>query len=218
MNGPKENQSDKRIDYRICPSCRVNFSLCFCKYLKKIEIKTAVDFIMHHREQHLASGTVNLAMLSVSNARIFLRGLQDEPLKVQTIFRADYQPLYLYPREGANILTEEFLAQFSKPIQLIIPDGSWRQAHKVFDREKELHSIPCVTLPETPPSQYHLRKEPFKEGLATFEAMAYALSIIEGVDKIKPLFENFSIMVEQNLKSRNKIRWNKTNASPKVIN
>jgi DTW domain-containing protein YfiP len=39
--------------------------------------------------------------------------------------------LLFYPSEDAVELDKELVAQDQKPIQLIVPDGTWRQASKV---------------------------------------------------------------------------------------
>ena len=200
-----------------CPRCKVNLEFCFCAALETVQTQTAVDIIMHYKELALTSNSANLAPLSLPMARVHVRGLADldKRLDVRTIFRSGYTPIYLFPLEGSRPLDRDAISELKHPIQLILPDGSWRQARKVIDREKILKTIPCFSLRNMPPSQYKLRREHFADGMSTFEAMAHALSVIEGADKMAPLFRNFSIMVEQNLKERGKIPWNKSTAGPR---
>ena len=200
-----------------CPRCKVNLEFCFCAALETVQTETAVDIIMHYKELALTSNSANLAPLSLPMAQVHVRGLQDpeKRLDVSTIFRKGFTPIYLFPLEGSRPLDRAAILELKHPIQLILPDGSWRQARKVIDREKILKTIPCFSLRNMPPSQYKLRREHFADGMSTFEAMAHALSVIEGADKMAPLFRNFSIMVEQNLKERGKIPWNKSTAGPR---
>lgn len=222
-DGAKADQNDlsksPRGDHR-CPLCKVHKNFCFCPYLKKIKTETAVDIIMHHKEKNLTSNTANLALLTLENARVHLRGLPGKVFEVGSIFLKDHNPIYLYPLENSIPLTQEFIRELKskdpRPLQLIAPDGSWRQARKVIDREKELQSIPCVSLRGLPPSKYLLRREHLSDGMATFEAIAHALTVIEGAEKTAPLFIDFDIMVEQNLKERGKFPWNKNTCAPSI--
>ncbi|OFZ17299.1 MAG: hypothetical protein A2X86_02270 [Bdellovibrionales bacterium GWA2_49_15] len=200
-----------------CPRCKVNLEFCFCAVMETVQTETAVDIIMHYKELALTSNSANLAPLSLPMARVHVRGLKEpeKRLDVSSIFRAGYTPIYLFPLENSRPLTREAVLELEHPIQLILPDGSWRQARKVIDREKILKTLPCFSLRNMPPSQYKLRREHFADGMSTFEAMAHALSVIEGEEKMAPLFRNFSIMVEQNLKERGQFPWKKSTAGPR---
>ena len=81
-------------------------------------------------------------------------------------------------------------------------DLSWRQASKMRKRVPGLAAVPCVTLPDAGPTDYRLRSEPHAGGLATFEAIARALCILEG--DAGPAIEAtmlalFRVMVERTL-------------------
>ena len=110
--------------------------------------------------------------------------------------------LLLYPADDAVPLTRELVAADPRPITLVLPDGSWRQAAKIGRREPVLRDLPRVTLPSGPPSRYRLRAEPMREGLATFEAAARALGVIEGPAVRASLERTFDAMVEATLLTR----------------
>jgi DTW domain-containing protein YfiP len=85
---------------------------------------------------------------------------------------------------------------------LIVPDGTWRQAHKMRRRLPGLAAIPCVILPEAGRTEYRLRSEHHVGGLATLEAIARALRVLEGdagVTTEGALLELFRIMVARTL-------------------
>ena len=62
--------------------------------------------------------------------------------------------------------------------------------------------LPRLALPPGPPSVYQLRVEPFEHGLATFEAIARALGILEGRDVQAALEKAFRLMVQRTLITR----------------
>lgn len=115
---------------------------------------------------------------------------------------SDFHPLYLYPDETAVELNQELLEQCTGPIELIIPDGTWRQAKKMKRRESNLKDVLSIKLPGNQISTYSLRKQKFTHGLCTYEAVAQALGIIEGKELEKQMFEQFKIMNDRFKSSR----------------
>ena len=189
-----------------CDKCRLPVRFCFCNELSTITLKHKVSIIMHHREFHLTSNTGNLAKLTIPQTNIHLRGLLGRPLQPQDIFLAGHTPLFLFPCEDALPLNQDLLPQFPGPLQLIVPDGSWRQASKFKKREDFLKNILAVKLDVTAPGRYFVRTTPHQEKLSTYEAMAYALLVLEGKENGPSIFaammRNFEAMVKANLKAR----------------
>ena len=66
----------------------------------------------------------------------------------------------------------------------------------------ELAGVPQRTLPDGPPSRYHLRREVRPGGLATFEAIARALGLLHGAEVAARLMVPFDAMVAGTLISR----------------
>lgn len=191
----------QNIDQR-CPRCLINKALCFCEFIPSVQTKTKVSLIVHIKEKVLSSNTAHLAHQCLTNSEFYYRGLKDQPF--DTTFKLDenYSPLYLYPSDKAEVLTNEYLSSIDKPIQLIVPDGSWRQAKKFHKRVPLFKEIPHVKLPEIPKSIYELRKQKFENSVCTMEAIAYALGIIENQSIKEELFEILKIKNEKVKDSR----------------
>lgn len=204
-----------------CTRCKINVKLCFCKELRKLPSKTKISFVMHHREEHLTSNTVNLALMTMDHAEVHLRGLPEKPFKLGdlNINQKEFIPLFLFPEDDAIELTADNLKSLNPnnlPIQLIVPDGTWSQAKKVYRRDfitlnETGIRIPAVKLPTGYEGKYLLRKSPRENGLSTFEATAYALEIIEENESLgKELMQMFSIMVERMIKTRRNFHGKET--------
>ena len=190
-----------------CQKCQMLLNYCLCleaqECKKEIQhIQSSVHVIMHHRERFLTTNTARLAKLCLPHCDIHLRGMIDQEVPLEKILSEAKNPLLLYPSEKADILTSEYLAKIKRPITLIVPDGSWRQASKVSKREKLLENVPHVKVSKGSQSQYKLRREPKFSGLATFEAIALAIGAIEGLEIQAKLETVFLKMVERTLKSR----------------
>lgn len=175
---------------------------CYCDKITSLELKTKVSFIMYKKERFLPSNTANLALNCLKNSKVFYRGIEGSPLEESFVEKETYHPLFLYPSEDAKVLSKELLETINKPINLIIPDGTWRQAKKVQSREPILSEVQCVILPETKKSTYPLRRQKFEHGLCTFEAMSVALGIIENSASERVLEENFKLMIDAHLVNR----------------
>lgn len=187
-----------------CPLCKINKAMCFCDQVFRIDNKVKVTIIMHHREKHLTTNTANLATRVLMNSKIVQRGLMDhvftyEDLKIED----DETAYYLFPHEDAMTLNEEFYQKHhNQKIHLIVPDGTWRQAKKVYGREESLQKIPCVKLPEGIRSEYRLRKSPREDGVCTYEAIAYALKEIDDENIFNEMMKIFRVMVNTFINAR----------------
>jgi DTW domain-containing protein len=157
---------------------------------------------MHHREAKLTTNTAHLASLLLPRCEIHIRGEAGQTLNASEILNPNERPLLLYPSEHAKPLTAALVSELDKPVCLIVPDGSWRQASKVAKRESFLADVPHVTLNADAPTRYLLRREPKADGLATFEAIARAVGVIEGPRLRLEMEKVFALMVDRTLRSR----------------
>jgi DTW domain-containing protein YfiP len=157
---------------------------------------------MYKKERFLTSNTAMLANTCLVNSEIYLRGFEDSTIPNSFLDEENYQPLYLFPDEDAQELTDDYLAQFDRPINLIVPDGTWRQAKKIHKREKNVSHIQRVKVTNIPKTIYPLRQQKYDYGLCTLEAIAYALGIIEDKSIQDSLLNNLKIMIERHTKYR----------------
>ncbi len=176
-----------------CGLCLMHMSLCVCPIVPRIETRTRLVLVIHHTEIRKPTNTGHLGAACLVNSEVHVRGREGAPSP--PIEWGDSTPLLLFPHEGEA----EVLAPMPGPVTLIVPDGNWRQASKVRARVPGLRNVRCVTLPPGPPSIYRLRSEPHPAGLATIEAIARAMGILEGAHVQEALEHVFRTMVERTL-------------------
>jgi len=150
----------------------------------------------------MPTNTGRLAHQCLVDSQLVLRGLEDTPAVLPPSATFAGTPLLLHPTEDALTLDEHFQATIPPPYTLVVPDGSWRQASKMGNREPSLKAIRRVKLPAGAPSRYQLRKETKPGGLATIEAIGRALGFLESPALEEALEKIFSLMVERTLRSR----------------
>ena len=198
MMPPRYQSADR------CARCRIYRPLCLCGDIVPLILDTRVTLYMHWRERLRATNTGWLACLALPNSEIRLRGAREQELRPAEAPLKN--ALLLFPSQDAVELTPEWLARQPRPVTLVLPDGSWKQAKKAPYRESGLAGIPNVKLPVGAPSCYRLRRSPHVQNLSTLEAIARALGVIEGREVQVSLEKLFLKMVERRLWSMGQLR------------
>jgi len=135
-----------------------------------------------------------------------VRGETREALDLRDLLTPRYRTFLFYPTADAVELNNELVAQNRMPIQLIVPDGTWRQASKVHSRHHELKDVTRVKISTPDISKFHLRAQHRPEGMATLQAIAHGLGVIEG-DLVKAqLMKLYQAKVERTLMGRGLLR------------
>ncbi len=136
-------------------------------------------------------------MQSLTNGVMLVRGDLDAPFGLAEHLPAGCRPFILYPADDGIEINHTM--RESGPYTLVVPDGNWRQTSKMRRREPLLAGIQTVTLPPGPDSRYLVRRETKAQGLATIEAIARALGILEGECVQRELEAVFALMVQRTL-------------------
>ncbi|MBK7977817.1 MAG: DTW domain-containing protein [Deltaproteobacteria bacterium] len=187
-----------------CDACRMHVTLCICAIVPRLATRTRVTVLVHHLESRKPSNTGRLAARCLERGAVEIVGQRHRLIEPPRI--VDEVPLVLFPAEDAVPITE--FSATSQPVALFVPDGNWNQAKKMRRRGPGLAAFPCVTLPDPGRSEYRLRAEPWQGGLATLEAIARALAVLEGDRGAaieSALLGIFRVMVERTLWFRGRL-------------
>jgi DTW domain-containing protein YfiP len=185
-----------------CHHCRLHTRLCICSAIPSIELATRLILVMHRREWAKPTATGPLALAVLANSELRIQGHREQPLDFRDLDSGERRTLLLYPGDGVPVLTRAFLAADSRPVSLVVPDGSWSQAARMGRRLPGLGHAEMVRLPEGAKTGWGVRKECRPEGLATFEAIARALGIIESAEVQERMESLFGLMVARTLEAR----------------
>ncbi len=189
-----------------CPICYLTRALCICDSIPTLDLNTRVCLVVHVNELKRSSNTGRLALRALLNSEMRVRGETREPLYLRDLLTHRYRTFLFYPSVDAVELDHELVARERTPIQLIVPDGTWRQARKVHSRHHELKDVPRVKISTPNTSKFHLRAQHRPEGMATLQAVAHALGVIEG-DLVKAqLMKLYHAKVERTLLGRGLLR------------
>jgi DTW domain-containing protein YfiP len=189
-----------------CSVCGASLTLCMCAELPRLDLRTKISLVIHHRELSRSSNTGLLAHQSLVNSEMRVRGESREALDLSDLPSPDYRSLVLYPSADALELDWELVCRDPRPIQLIVPDGTWRQARKIHSRHPELKDVPRVKISASNHATFQLRAQSRPERMATLQAIACALRIIEGDLVAAQLMKLYHARVDRTLRARG-LRW-----------
>ena len=186
-----------------CDKCFLHKSLCICESIPSLKLKTKVVLVVHAKELKRTTNTGRLALHALSNSEMRIRGQEHQVLDLSDLIaNTEYTSVLFYPTEDAQELSLEFVQSLTRPVQLIVPDGNWRQASKVHTRHPELKNIPRVKISQPNTSAQHLRAEHTPEGMATLQAIAEALGTLESHEAKTELLKLYQLKLNRTLIGR----------------
>jgi DTW domain-containing protein len=177
---------------KMCRRCRRPSAACYCALLPSLQTRTRLVFLQHLRERKVAIGTARLAHLALPNSEFHV-GLS---------FAQDPKVACLADQPGAALL---FPAPDAKDLcelgpglrTLVILDGTWPLARKLMRLNPFLERLPKVTFRPSRPGNYRIRREPAEHCLATIEAVAEVLGLLEGdAPRFRQMLRAFEAMVD----------------------
>jgi len=185
-----------------CSACGASLTLCMCAVVPRLDLRTKILLVIHHRELSRSSNTGLLALQSLVNSELRVRGEGRETLDLSGLLSPRYRSLLFYPSADAVELDRTLVCRDPRPIQLIVPDGTWRQARKIHSRQPELKDVPRVKISAPHQAVFQLRAQSRPERMATLQAVACALRIIEGDSVAARLMELYCARIDRTLSAR----------------
>ncbi|WP_100657767.1 tRNA-uridine aminocarboxypropyltransferase [Alteromonas flava] len=165
----------------VCSSCRYPISTCVCDAIQLLDSAVRISILQHPSEQKHAKNTARLLPLLLPKAELTVGEIPTDFSAVQAHTGRVKNTIVLYPTEHAQAL-ESWAETNDTPQHIIVLDGTWRKARKLWLSNPWLHELPCVAITPAHPSQYKIRKAPREDSLSTLEAVAHALAKLEDID------------------------------------
>lgn len=183
---------------RYCAQCGRAKKACICSTIQILNTNTQLIILQHPTEVKRAKGTAKILSLSLPNSVCFVGEDFSHHEKLnQLLQQPDYKNVLLYPKSGAKNLREiASSASNDQKIRLILIDGTWKKAYKIYQLSLNLQSLAAYVLPTDLVGNYIIRKAPSSNSLSTVEAGYYALSMLEPTINFQPLLNSFDSMVE----------------------
>ena len=190
----------------LCSQCERPVSACICPFIVETNNQIPIVVLQHPSEVKQSKGTVALLQRSLTNCQVII----GEDFSLNSSLNAlivEYNALLLFPGENASELSltgisfEEKTGSTNnnKTPLLVILDGTWKKAYRIFMLSKNLHSLKKVFLPEVLANngKYLIRKVAKKNALSSLEATCFALAILEGELELNSLENLNSLTVNE---------------------
>ena len=178
----------------LCRRCERPRSVCVCASIVRVPTRTQIVILQHPRERRVPIGTARLAELVFPNAVRHV-GIDFTEHPVRELLASSGAPVLLYP--GAEPSAAP--APSVRPQTLVVLDGTWWQAEKLFKTNAFLAELPRIALAPSEPSRYRIRREPAAHCVSTIEAIVQALELLEGDASVARALAPFDAMVETQL-------------------
>lgn len=187
--------AEERAGRAYCYRCMRVQAMCLCADLSACANQTEVHVLQHRKERKHAFGTVRLLKIGLQNLRVHdLHTDKGQSYPMPKGFPLDAGVLY----PGAKSIDLAGLPEDERPSKLVVIDGTWSQAHRIYRDNEWLRTLVRYRLSPTQPSRYRIRKEPSAECLSTLESTAMALAMIEPeTPGIEELLHAFDLMNER---------------------
>jgi DTW domain-containing protein YfiP len=140
--------------------------------------RTRVLILQHPRERDVPIGTARIARLCLPESELRVGVDFAEDPVVRAALADPVRPaVLLFPGSDA---IDVRAAPPRGPVTLVVLDGTWSHAAKLLRRNPALAALPRYRLAPSRPSAYSIRREPAEHCVATIEALAEVLGVLEG--------------------------------------
>ena len=181
----------------LCPQCQLPLATCLCRWVAPTANQWDVLVLQHPDEAKQAKGSVRLLGLSLQRLQCVVAARMDD-IVLDALLGPPGHSLLLFPAEaatpGAPAGPGNAVVPPSLPGQLVLLDGTWRQARQMLRAHPRLQSLPRLALADPPPARYAIRRaQRPQHQRSTLEAACLALGRLEGrPDHYAPLLAAFS--------------------------
>ncbi len=190
---------DEREARPYCYRCDKPTSMCLCDRLTPVHNSIPVHVLQHAKERRHHLGTARLLRLGLADIRVQVLAQPSRSAAIAPAELPDGAGL-LYPAEDALDLTT--LAANERPSSLVVIDGTWSQAHRLFRDNPWISALPRYCLPAGEGSNYRIRPEPRLECLSTVESVVAALRILEpGLGGTEAILSAFHTMIDDQIEA-----------------
>lgn len=186
---------------RYCSKCGKAKKACICRWIQSLASNVELVILQHPSEQNKPLGTARILQLSLENSQIIIgENFSDNEQLNQLLKESDTSHYLLFPNECSTAFSKIALANPAKKLRVILIDGTWRKAYKIWQLSTNLHCLPSIRLPDDIKGKYTIRKAPTENSVSTVEAGYHLLSMLDSEHDFKPLLTAFENMIQFQIK------------------
>lgn len=163
-----------------CDACQMPQRGCICEYRVQVPAKARFWLLTHRKELYKPTNTGRLIVDTIQYSEVFEWNRTEPDARLLEMLKSDrFDPYIVFPEgEGYRERMVEFTQKPEREPVLIILDGTWRQARKMFRQSEYLQSLPVIQPETQRETRYNLRKPNESHHLCTAEVAAVMLDQI----------------------------------------
>ncbi len=204
------NTAYKYESRSFCPGCEFLRSRCLCDTIAAIDNKTKIIILQHKIETKHALNTTRILVKSLKNISLIVgENFSDHEELNAVLSDPENKCALIFPTVHSAILKKEELYSRLPLTHILLLDGTWRKAKKIFFLSKNLHSLTTLKIEPEVKSDYRLRKSPIVTGLSTLEAAVHVLGVVEPELPTENLLRSFRKMIDLQIEKMGKETYKK---------
>lgn len=185
---------------KMCSGCSRPVSVCLCEHFVSLQAPCNVLILQHPSEQKQALATVPILQKCVENLQVLVGEVFDYDAVRAFIGEPEHCRL-LFPAEDAESWSVLQTSSFDQSIHcLIILDGTWRKAKRIWHMTPWLQTLPCVCLTDVAKSEYQIRSSTIEGGVSTLESLVHACNYLTASQDYDLLLKPFREMINLQIK------------------
>lgn len=184
-------KSEPNFNKKDCNLCGLKPDWCLCDQIAPAASKTMISVIIHITEMNRRSNSGHFAAKCLAKSKVIPYGVPWDKFDHSKLTSGNKKPLLLFP--GSENIVSRSAGDSQK--HLVVVDGNWRQAKRMFQKLLRTNEFEWVSLPKETSGGFALRDSSMKAGtVSTMEAIAIALRELEGeaiYDHLNSYFNRF---------------------------
>ncbi len=185
----------------LCKKCNRPLNVCLCKHLVNLQAPCKVLILQHPSELKQPLATVPILQLCLSPLQVLVGEDFSSHDVVQLLLSKKSKCRVLFPSEECQSWDVASQVKPNEEVDtLIVLDGTWRKAKKMWHLNPWLKQFEFVTLANVPDSQYQIRSSSVAGGVSTLEAVALSCNYLSGSQAFNDLYKPFNAMIDMQIK------------------
>ena len=155
--------------------------------------------VRHWRERTKVGNTGRLAALALARCTLVDHGAEGSAAIDASRLRVPGTVLLFPGPAPLELDAPRPWAPLDAPALIVVVDGTWPQARRMVQRIAALRGLPRLALPPPPPLARRLRRAAagHPEAMATIEAIARVVALLDGEERAAPLDRLYRMMIER---------------------
>lgn len=179
----------------MCFRCARPAHVCHCHTIPTIDNETELLLVQHIRERSHPFNTARMVKEAMTKVVTVVDYAEAMPHYASQLHS---NAALLYPSKSAKLFND--LTAEELPSQLVVLDGTWHHAKRLFKCWPALQRLPHYRLAPSDPGRYQIRLEPDEQSLSTVEAVVAAYKVLEpNLAGMDALLDSFQTMIANQL-------------------